>query len=135
MTDRIRENSGIVYNVVQSVILAMSVLLVCWIGNKVIQQGEILSSLVAKIGDTAVRLEILELHGSRSLETHVKDDDSRVAAIGVRIDKIESAIIALQNAATELKAVNVQLANLKEGQERIERVLEKEAPKLTQSKP
>jgi hypothetical protein len=125
MNERIKESAGIIYNVVISVLLAVSVGLVCWTADKVIEHERELGKLDVRQQDVIAKVDIIETHGSRSLEAHIKDDDTRVAEIKDRVSKVETAILSLQNAATELKAVNVRLDTLKEGEERIERAIEK----------
>lgn len=123
MNEHIKENAGVIYNIVISVLLAVSVGLVCWTANKVIEHERELGKLDVRQQDVIAKVDIIETHGSRSLESHIKDDDTRVAEIKERVSKVEAAIISLQTATTELKAVNVRLDNLKEGQARIEQVL------------
>lgn len=114
---------NVIYNVVMAVVLAMSVGLTSWTATKVIYLGEIVSSQQVEIVQNSSRLDILEKFGSRTLESHISSDDSRVADIKVRLDKLESAVLALQSTPGELKAINVQLSALKEGQMRIEKTL------------
>lgn len=120
MKEETRAKAGLVYNVVESVILAMSVGLLCWIGNRVIAHGELLASHTAQITADTIKLDNLDTKGSRGLESATKriDEDER------RLDKIEAAILSLQTAPGELKAINARLDGIEKGQARIEKSLE-----------
>ena len=114
------EKSYQIYQVVESVILGMSVGLIAWTAHTVISQGRELSSHEAHITTNTGRLGMLEDRGSRSLETHVKADDEREIATLERVAKLESAMTIMQTIAGDLKAVAVKLEVLTEGQRRLE---------------
>ena len=114
------EKSSQIYNVVESVILGMSVLLIAWTAQTVITQGRELSAHEAHITTNTGRLGMLEDRGSRSLETHVKADDEREIATLERVAKLESAMTIMQAISGDLKAVAVKLEVLTEGQRRLE---------------
>lgn len=122
--EEVRAKAGLVYNVVESVILAMSVGLMVWMCNVVISQGQILASHTTMLIADDKRLSEIESAGSKNLISHVKSDDQRVADITARIDKLETAVLALQSTPGELKANSVRLDSLREGQARIEKLLD-----------
>jgi hypothetical protein len=120
----LKEKAGLVYNVVESVILAMSVGLMIWMCNVVITHGNVLATQGTKIEVNTDRLTRIETQGSSGLMSHVKDDDTRVQAIDRRLEKLESAVIALQTAPGELKAINARLDGIRDGQSRMEKMLD-----------
>src|SRR5512139_17049 len=115
--EEVRAKAGLVYNVVESVILAMSVGLMVWLANLVIEQGRTLSAHSTMLSVNSGRLDTLEMRGSRPLETHVKDDDSRILDLKNRLEKVESAVL-------NLATVPVKIDNMSDTQKRIERMLE-----------
>ena len=117
-----------IYNIVESVILCMSVLLICWTAKVVIAQGNVLASHEAHIETNTTRLDSLEDRGSRSLESHAKLDDNRDINSSERLAKVEAAVIVLQTLPIEVKAIMIKLEGLNEGQLRIEKQLEKIKP-------
>jgi hypothetical protein len=104
-------------------VLAMSVGLMVWLANVVIAHGNTLASQGAIIGGISSRVEIIESQGSRSLGSHITLDNQRVDELTKRMEKLESAVLALQSAPGELKAINARLDSLKEGQTRMENML------------
>lgn len=113
-----------VADIVESVIVLLTVGLMCWVCNVVIGQGRELASLQTMSMAQQERLNRLELKGSSSLAAHVDEDNERITNIKARLDKVEAAVIALQTAPVKLEAISVRLDALKEGQTRIERTLE-----------
>ena len=109
-----------IYNVVESVILGVSVLLVAWTAQRVISYGELLANHSANISTNTGRLNILEDRGSRGLESHSKTDDQRDSQLGERINKLEMALLLLQSVPGEIRAIGTQLEVLAEGQRRME---------------
>lgn len=89
MSDAVRQKAGIVYNVVETVILGMSVALVAWTANKVI-------TLDHDMAAVEMRLRQLENYGSPALQASVAD----------------------------VREIKVNMAALKEGQQRIEKAIE-----------
>lgn len=59
------------------------------------------------------------MKGSRGLESQA----TRLEGAEKRIEKLESAVIGLQSAPGELKAIGIRLDALADGQKRIESVL------------
>jgi hypothetical protein len=109
-----------IYNVVESVILGMSVLLTAWTAQRVINYGETLAGHAAQISTNTGRLTTLEDRGSRSLESHSRLDDQRDTQLTERINKLETAILQLQSIPTEIKSIGIQLDALTDGQRRME---------------
>lgn len=124
MNEETKQKAGLVYNVVESVILAMSVGLMVWLSNVVINHGNTLASQGTQIGVNTGRLDKLETGGSPRLSAHEAMDDRRIEGIDKRLEKLESAVIALQSAPGELKAISARLDALQTGQYRIERLFE-----------
>lgn len=124
MNEATKARMSLAYNVVETVILLMSIGLVSWCCIQVIEHGKSLARDDTRIGMNSARLDTLETKGSVGLLTHAKEDDSRVGEIKARLDKLESAVIALQSAPGELKAISARLDSLREGQARIERMFE-----------
>ena len=120
MNENLRQKAGLVYNVVESIVLLMSVGLVCWLATVVISQGQILAAHSNQILTTNNRVEQIEMHGSRAVESVV----ARVDGLAKQMDEMRSAIMTLQAAPGELKAINVRLDSLREGQMRIEKSLD-----------
>ena len=114
-----------VYNIVESVILGVCVLLITWTAQTVIAQGKLLSSHDAALATSISRLTSIEDRGSRSLESHSKLDDNRDMNMMERMVKLETAILNLQAIVGEMKALGVQLDALHAGQIRIEKQIAK----------
>ena len=114
-----------VYNIVESVILGVCVLLVTWTAQTVISQGKLISSHDAALTSSIIRLTSIEDRGSRSLESHSKLDDNRDLNMMERMVKLETAILNLQAIVGEMKALGVQLDALHAGQIRIEKQISK----------
>lgn len=124
MSEQLRAKAGLVYNVVESVILLVAVGMTTWTAHTVITQGNTLSSHSNQIGVNTGRLDKIEGAGSAGLQAHVREDDRRVLDIDKRLEKLEQAVIALQSAPGELKAMNARLESLGQSQVRIERALD-----------
>lgn len=125
MNENLKQKAGLVYNVVESVILAMSVGLMVWVSHVVITHGEQLSRQETKQESFDVRVSRLELVGSPTLIAHEKEDQTRVDDLKVRVDKLEAAVLILQGMPGELKVIAVSLDTLHESQKRIEERLDK----------
>jgi hypothetical protein len=125
LNEALKEKAGLVYNVVESVILAMSVGLMVWLSNVVIGHGNDISRISTRQQTVYERVDRLETIGSPSLVAHERSDEQRVTDIKLRVDKLEAAVIVLQGTPGELKAIGVSLQTLHEGQKRIEERLDK----------
>lgn len=124
MNDAIKARAGIVYNVVEATILAVTVGLTTWTAKTVIEHGNSLGIISTRELATESRVDRIESKGSASLETHIKEADAKNASMNSRVDKLETAVIGLQSAPGELKAIGVRLDNLRDGQQRIEKMFE-----------
>lgn len=129
MSEQLRQKAGLVYNVVESVILAMSVGLMVWVSNIVIAHGNTLSSQATSISTNSRRLDTLETFGSRGLGEHERDDNTRIEELKRRMSSVESAVIALQATPGELKSIAVRLDSIREGQSRIEKAMDEHLKK------
>lgn len=109
-----------IYNVIEAVILGMSVLLICWVARTVIDHGQELSTHRTQININTARVGDIDLRGSRATEGLA----NRLDTITKQVDEMRLAIVALQAAPGELKAINVRLDSIKEGQGRIEKQLD-----------
>jgi len=118
-----------IFNVVESVVLAMSVGLMLWVANLVVEHGKMLASHETSIRAADSRLSELENRGSRNLASHVTQDEQQAMAVTERLSKLESAVLLLQTTPGELKAISVRLEGLREGQLRLEKTLETVAKK------
>lgn len=125
MNENLRAKAGLIYNVVEAVILAMAVLLNVWNSKMAISHGEKLAADEATTKGIDTRVTSLENTGSKPLVAHEQKDDERVKGLDNRVSKLESAVIVLQAMPGELKAIGVSLQNLTEGQKRIEDRLDK----------
>ena len=124
MNEQLRDKAAIIYNVVESVILVICVGLTSWTATTVIAHGNTLSRQTAIVDATSQRVDRIETRGSAGLESHVTGDDARVEDVKKRLSRIEEAIIILQAAPGELKAINARLDALRDGQLRLEKQLE-----------
>jgi len=118
-----------IFNVIESVVLAMSVGLMLWVANLAVEHGKTLASHETSIRASDIRLSELENRGSRNLASHVTQDDQQALAVADRLGKLESAVVLLQTTPGELKAISVRLEGLREGQLRLEKALESVAKK------
>jgi hypothetical protein len=125
LNENLRDKAGLIYNVVESVILAMSVGMMVWLASTVIVQGNLLQRVAVRQENALGRLDTLEVRGSPALMAHEKEDQSRVDDIKIRVDKLEAAVLILQATPGELKAISVSLGTLHESQRRIEERLDK----------
>lgn len=112
------------FSVIESVILAMSVGLMLWVANLVVEHGKILASHDTTLKIDNSRLESLEGKGSPSLVAHVVEENAELAAVRARLDKMEAAVVALQSTPGELRAIAVRLEGIKEAQTRMEKALD-----------
>ena len=119
MNESTKAKAGLVYNVVESVILAMSVGLMVWLANTVITHGNTLASQGNQIGVNTMRIDRIETTGSPQLVAHESQDDARISAHNARIERLEAAVLILQATPGELKAMTVEMRGLREGQDRI----------------
>lgn len=92
--------------------------------NTLVAHSNSLAVHTSQISASNARLDRLETKGSASLASHESQDDQRISGINGRLDKLENAVIALQAAPGELKAINARLDGIKEGQMRIEKALD-----------
>jgi len=113
-----------VFNVVESVVLAMSVGLMLWVANLAVEHGKILSSHETVLKSDANRLDTLESRGSPNLAAHVTENISDLNAMRQRLDKMEAAVLLLQTTPGKLEAISVRLEGLRDGQLRLEKTLE-----------
>jgi hypothetical protein len=125
MTNQLRERAGMIYNIVESVILAMSVGLMLWVANIVIQHGNELARQISKQEAVEIRITRIETSGSASSQSHAKDDDTRISSIKDRLTTLEAAVVLLQSTPGELKAIGVKLETMHDSQQRIEERLDK----------
>ena len=102
----------------------MSVGLMLWVANLVVEHGKALASHETSLRANESRLTDLENRGSRNLASHVMQDDVSMTAMSDRLGKLESAVVLLQTTPGELKAISVRLEGLREGQLRLEKALE-----------
>ena len=112
------------FNVVESIILAMSVGLMLWVANLVVEHGKMLASHETSLKQAASRLDSLELKGSPVLSAHMLENNSELTGLRQRVDKIETAVLLLQATPGELKTIGVRLESLHEGQIRLEKAIE-----------
>lgn len=122
-----RSSSLNLFSVIESVILAMSVGLMLWVANLVVEHGKILAShdTTLKVDDN--RLDSLESRGSPTLGAHVVEENAELSAMRARLDKMESAVVILQSTPGELRAIAVRLESIKEAQIRMEKALDEAA--------
>lgn len=121
MKEETRAKAGLVYNVVESVILAMTVGLNVWLASLVIVHGNVLASHGTQIGINTDSIIRFGAAGTPSLATHEKEDKAIAEAHEQRLQKLEQAVISL----SELKGIAIEIRSLHEGQIRIEEALEK----------
>lgn len=121
---RVEKASLNLFSVIESVILAMSVGLMLWVANLVVEHGKILASHDTLLKVDSSRLETLEGRGSPGLVAHVVEENAELTAIRARMDKLETAVVALQATPGELRAISVRLEGIKEAQTRMEKALD-----------
>lgn len=117
------------FAVIESVILAMSVGLMLWVANLVVEHGKILASHDTLLKLDNDRLDVLEGRGSPSLIAHVVEEGATLSAIKARLDKMEAAVLVLQTTPGELRAISVRLESIKEAQTRMEKALDEAVKK------
>jgi hypothetical protein len=126
LKEETRAKAGLVYNVVESVILAMTVGLNVWLASLVIVHGNVLASHGTQIGintDAIIRYGAI---GTPGLATHEGEDKAIAKAHEERIQRLEQTVIAF----SELKGIAVEIRGLHEGQLRIEEALKEHLKKL-----
>lgn len=102
----------------------MSVGLMVWMANVVIMHGQTLATHGALITVNTGRLEKIESKGSDQLQSHVVMDDGRVDVINKRLEKLENAVLVLQQTPGELKSIGVELRNIRDSQQRLEKLFD-----------
>lgn len=123
MAEQTKQKAAMIYNVVESVVLAFAVSLTAWTASTVIEHGNRLAVHSTMISADANRLELLEVRGSRSLEIYSKATDAR-------LDKQDMAISELRSTLVEIRALMVRLENIEKSQARIEKNLEEHMNRL-----
>lgn len=84
-----------IFNVIEAIIVAMSVGLLCWLAAKVVGLAELVS-----------------MHGNQIVD------------IASRVNRLETAVLVAAQTPGKLEAVAVRLDHLMEGQRRFERLME-----------
>ena len=125
MKEETRAKAGLVYNVVESVILAMTVGLNVWLASLVITHGNVLASHETKLDTHTGLLMRYGSIGTPGLAAHEGEDKAIAKAHEERIQRLEQAVIAF----SELKGIAVEIRGLHEGQVRIEEALKEHLKK------
>ena len=125
MKEETRAKAGLVYNVVESVILAMTVGLNVWLASLVIVHGNVLAAHGTQIGINTEAIIRFGTAGTPSLASHESEDKAVAKAHEERIQKLEQAVISL----SELKGIAIEIRGLHEGQVRIEEALKEHLKK------
>ena len=120
MNAETKEKAGLIFNITESVVVAIMVYMTTKIMANQIQHGEELAAHRTQLAISTGRIETIDTKGSRAVESM----GSEISNINKQMIEMRTAIITLQTAPGELKAMNVRLENLVEGQKRIERQLE-----------
>lgn len=124
MSEDLRAKAGLVYNIVESVVLAMSVGLMVWMANVVITHGQTLATHGTLLSVLMSKQDKIETKGSDQLQSHVVMDDGRVDVINKRLEKLEAAVLVLQQTPGELKSIGVELRNIRDSQQRLEKLFD-----------
>lgn len=109
-----------IFNVAESVVVAVMVYMTTRIVNTQILHGEELASHRTEIRNIDSRVENIDMKGSRAVESLTVE----VGTIKREMIEVRQAITILQTAPGELKAINVRLDGLVDGQKRIEKALD-----------
>jgi hypothetical protein len=121
----------LIYNVIMTTMTTIMLGLGGWMAQTIVLHGNTLASQGTQIKINTERIDRVENIGSPQLNSHVQEDNSRIAAHQARLEKLEAAVLTLQATPGELKAISVELRGLKEGQLRIEKALEMHTEKGT----
>jgi len=92
--------------------------------NALIEHGNKLATHEIQIGVNTHRLDKIESSGTPGLMAHETADDARIAAHNARLEKLEAAVIVLQATPGELKSIATEIRGLRDGQGRIEKMLD-----------
>lgn len=131
MSEQSKNRAGIIYNVVESVVLLFAVGLTTWTAHTVIAQGNTLASHGAILDANTRRLEQFEVSGSRGLGEHEKEDNARINELNRRVAATEAAVLVLQPTPGKLEVIAVEMKAIREGQARIEKSLEEHMSKTS----
>lgn len=129
MSEQVKSGIRNASEIIQTVVLSGLTVALCFMFNAVINHGNALAVHNSQIHATETRVTTLEDKGSRSLETHVREDDTRVVDLKARLDKVEAAVLLLQSMPGEIRAANVRLDAIRDGQTRIEKSLDEHMKK------
>ena len=113
------------FNTVGPVLLALGVgFMFLWVASMVVEHGKILATHLGELKSHEARLAVIESGGNRGLASHLTEDAAHEVATGSRLDKLEQALLLLQQTPGELKAIGSRLDGLHDGQVRLEKMLE-----------
>lgn len=118
-----QEQQNRITNVVLGILVTISLTLAGWSIKTQVEQGKLISAMQQHELDYSSRIDYLESHGSRQLETHVKDDDTRVQSLKDQVIELKAANVLLSPLPGKIETLNVKIDSLKEGQKRVEDAL------------
>lgn len=124
MNDSVKARMGIIYNAIEAMILLACTGAVGFGAGQLIDQGKAIVSISTRVAINTTRLDRIEDKGSVGLQTHEREDNTRIVELRARLDKVEAAIIALQQTPGKLEAISEQIKSIQAGQVRIERMVE-----------
>jgi hypothetical protein len=104
------------FEIVISLLLAITTAMSTWACWTITQHGESLSAHRIQIGTNTERLAILESAGSPGLKAHEREDDARELAAVERIAKLEQSMVAVNAGFAavqrELGKIDAKLDNI-----------------------
>ena len=118
-----QEQQNRITAIVLGILVTISLTLAGWSIKTQVEQGKLIAAMQQHEIDYSGRIDYIEAHGSRQLETHVKDDDTRVQALKDQMNELKAANILLSPLPGKIETLNVKIDSLKEGQKRVEDAL------------
>lgn len=105
--------TGAIYRAVSNTALAATIAILAWTVRTVVTHGEAIAVLQTQETTTSRDIREIQSVGSVGLQTHMKDDDNRVATMKDEIRELRSWIVPMQS-------LPAKIDNLVEGQKRLE---------------
>ena len=119
MNDSARAKAGLVYNIDKSEVTAAMVYGLQWTASTLWELSKTQAAQGNQIKVNTDGITDLRATGSPGLRSHEAEDTARIAAHNARIEKLEAAVIILQQTPGELKGIAAEMRGLREGQMRI----------------
>jgi len=123
LNEQTRAKAGLIYNVAMTVVTSLMVFGAQWMMTTMWDITKQQAAQGNQVHVNTERLNKIETSGSSGLLSHETKDEARFMASSDRMEKLEAAVLILQQTPGELKSLAAEMRGLREGQLRIEESL------------